>query len=122
DALGDAIKGGLANGPIASYPMVDIRVKVKKLQFNPEYPSTFAVSAATMKALSDAISNAEPIILEPVMSMEIVIPMEYLGDVINDINQRRATIKRIETRSGFQIIHALVPLSETFGYSTSLRS
>lgn len=122
DALYDAVNGVLLNGPLASYPMFGVRVRVTKVMFNPDYPSQFAVSAAATEALSDAIQKADPVLLEPIMSMEIVIPAEYLGDVITDLNKRRATIRGIETKASFQILKLYIPLAMTFGYSTTLRS
>lgn len=122
DAFREAALGVLSSGPLASYPLIDVKVKLTKLVFDPTFPSTIAVYACTSRAVTSALKEACPIILEPVMSIEILAPDEYLGDIINDLGQRRTNIEGIESKGGLQVIKALIPLSMSFGYSTTLRS
>ncbi len=116
------IKGALGNGVIAGYPLVDIKATLLDGSFHPVDSSEVAFKTAGSIALKEAVIKANPVILEPIMDVEIVVPEEYMGDVLGDINSRRGKIVGMVPRSDAQVISTVVPLSEMFGYATSLRS
>ena len=109
-------------GPLAGYPLVDIRVELVDGSFHPVDSSELAFKVAGSMAFKDAVKSDEPILLEPIMRMEITVPDDYVGDVISDINGRRGRLESVDHQSGRQRIDVLVPLAETFGYATDLRS
>lgn len=111
-------------GPIAGYSMMDFESVLKAITFPSEVPPTEAgAKAASALALREALKNADPILLEPIMKLEIVCPDEFMGNVISDLNGRRGKIQSMESRSqGGQVIHANVPLAQLFGYATDIRS
>lgn len=112
-----------ATGIVANYPVVDVRVTVLDGSFHPVDSSDIAFQIAASFAVKDAFKQAQPIILEPVMDVEVEVPEPNMGDAISDLNSRRGKIESIEAdKSGLQHIKSLVPLSEMFGYSTALRS
>lgn len=102
--------------------MIGIKVKLVDGSYHPVDSSDIAFKIAGALAVKEAIQKAEPVILEPIMKVQVVVPQEYLGDVIGDLNARRGKIEGMETRGAVQIINALVPLKELFGYATALRS
>ena len=110
-----------ASGPLG-YPVVDVEVLLLDLDFPGGSWNEMAARAATVKALNRALSEASPILLEPIMEVEVVTPSEFLGEVISDLNQRQGHVVGIEAREPVQIVRAEVPLSKMFGYSTDLRS
>ena len=114
----EAMEGGV----LAGYEMVDIRATLVDGSYHEVDSSELAFKIAASMAFKEAARRAEPSLLEPVMSVEVVVPEEYMGDVISDLNSRRGRIEAMESRSGSQIIRALVPLAEMFGYATDLRS
>ena len=117
------IKEAFATGIIANFPVVDIKVTVLDGSFHPVDSSDVAFQIAGSYAVKEAFSEATPIILEPIMDVEVEVPESNMGDTISDLNSRRGKIEKIDSGShGSQLIKALVPLSEMFGYSTSLRS
>ena len=109
-------------GVVAGYPMVDVEVTLYDGSFHEVDSSEFAFKIAGSMAFQSAAKRAKPVILEPVMKMEVVTPEDFFGQVISDISSRRGQIKETSERVGMKIIDALVPLSEMFGYSTTLRS
>ena len=121
-----AIKSGIEessmSGLLAGYPIIRLKVTLVDGSFHDVDSSEMAFKVAASFALRDGILKAEPVLLEPVMKVEVTVPEEYMGDVISDLNARRGDISNMEARSGAQIIKALVPLSEMFGYATDLRS
>ncbi len=121
-AVDRGIQEAAASGPLAGYPLVDFEADLVDGSFHPVDSSELAFKVAGSMALKDAARKAEPRLLEPIMRMEITVPEEYLGEVISDINARRGRIENIETRLGRQVVHARVPMAETFGYATALRS
>ena len=121
-AIEQGIKEGLTTGIMAGYPVVDIKVTVLDGSFHEVDSSELAFKVAASMAVKDAIQSAEPILLEPIMRLEVIVPEEYLGDVVGDVTSRRGKISGIEPRVDVQIIDAEVPLSEMFGYATDLRS
>mgnify|MGYP000853986576 CR=1 FL=1 len=122
DSVREGVVSGLATGILGNYSLIDVDVCVKDGGFHPEYSTEVAFRSAAIMALRDAVRAAQPVLLEPIMKMEVVAPDEHLGDVLGDLNSRRGRIKEMVAHDGSQIVHAEVPLSELFGYATSLRS
>jgi len=116
------IKEAMESGVVSGYPVVDIKATIYDGSYHEVDSSDIAFKMAGSKALRDGVTRAKPTLLEPVMKIEVVAPDEFLGDIMGDLNSRRGHIESIETREGMAVVHALVPLSETFGYATSLRS
>ena len=121
-AVAKGIKGAMETGVIAGYPMVDVKVTLFDGSYHEVDSSEMAFKIAASMAFKTAVKNSRPVLLEPIMSVEIVVPEEYLGDVMGDINSRRGHIQGMEARPVAQIIRATVPLAEMFGYATVLRS
>jgi elongation factor G len=121
-AIEAGVKDGLSNGFIAGYPIVDIKVSVNDGSFHDVDSSDLAFRIAASMAVKNAVENASPILLEPIMSLEVIVPEEYLGNVVGDITSRRGKIMGIIPRVDAQIVAAEVPLSDVFGYATDLRS
>ncbi len=116
------IQEALEAGVLAGYPVVDVGVRLVDGSFHPVDSSEMAFSIAGSLAFKDAVPKAEPVLLEPIMDVEVIVPEEYMGDVIGDINSRRGKVVNLEPRSHLQVIAALVPLADVFGYATALRS
>jgi elongation factor G len=116
------IKDSMGNGAIAGYPMDNIRVTLLDGSYHEVDSSEMAFRVAASMAFRDGAKKAKPILLEPMMDVEVVVPEEYIGDVISDLNSRRAKIEGISHRSDAQVVVASAPLSEMFGYATDLRS
>jgi elongation factor G len=112
----------MANGVIAGYPVVDMRASLYDGSYHDVDSSEMAFKIAGSMALQAGVKKAKPIILEPVMKVEVVTPEESMGDVMGDINSKRGRIQKMEDRSQAKVIDAMVPLSEMFGYATQLRS
>jgi len=113
---------GAKNGVLAGFPVIDINVKLVDGSFHEVDSSDLAFTMAATYALSEGMRKASPVLLEPIMEIEITTPTEYLGDVIGDLNSRRVDIKHISEKRNLKIIQAFAPLSEMFGYASSLRS
>jgi elongation factor G len=116
------IKEAMENGVLAGYPMVDIRVELIDGSYHDVDSSEMAFKIAGSMAFKEAARKAQPVLLEPVMDVEVVTPTDYMGDVIGDLSSRRGKIGGMTQRGEAQVIAASVPLSEMFGYSTQLRS
>ncbi len=112
----------MASGILAGYPVIDVKVTLTDGSYHEVDSSEMAFKIAGSMAFKNAMRKAKPVILEPVFKLEVVVPEEYMGDVIGDINSRRGRIEGMEMRSGAQVISGFAPLSEMFGYATSLRS
>jgi elongation factor G len=112
----------MKNGVLAGYPVEDVKVKLYDGSFHDVDSSEMAFKVAGSIAFKEAARKASPVILEPIMAVEVVTPEEYMGDVIGDLNSRRGKIEGMTPRKDAQVIKAMVPLSEMFGYSTTLRS
>ena len=121
-AVEAGVREALETGVVAGYPIVDIKVTLFDGSYHEVDSSELAFKMAGSIALKEGVSKAHPILLEPIMKLEVVMPAQFLGDVIGDLNSRRGHIEGIETHGETCIIHALVPLAETFGYATVLRS
>ncbi|HEY1185012.1 MAG TPA: elongation factor G [Bryobacteraceae bacterium] len=116
------VKEALEGGILAGYPMSDLKVTLYDGKFHDVDSSEMAFKIAGSLAIKEAARKAKPVLLEPIMAVEVVVPEEYMGDVIGDLNSRRGRIEGMELRSTTQIIKSSVPLSEMFGYATELRS
>jgi elongation factor G len=116
------IKEAMENGILAGYPMVDVRVELIDGSFHDVDSSEIAFKIAGSMAFKEAVRRASPVLLEPIMDVEVVTPADYMGDVIGDLSSRRGKIGGMLQRGDAQVIGASVPLSEMFGYSTQLRS
>ncbi len=116
------IREAMERGVIAGYPLVGVGVALYDGSFHEVDSSELAFKVAGSMAFQDATKRAKPVLLEPIMEVEVVTPEEYMGDVIGDLNGRRGRIISMEPRAGFQVVTAHVPLSEMFGYATDLRS
>jgi len=115
-------KEAMENGVLAGYPMIDIGITLVDGSYHDVDSSEMAFKIAGSMGFKSGAAKAAPVLLEPVMKVEVVVSDTYMGDVIGDLNSRRGRIEEMESRSGAQIIHAFVPLAEMFGYATSLRS
>ena len=118
----EGIREALTAGVLASYPVADVRVTLYDGSFHEVDSNEMAFKIAGSMAFKDAAKSAGPVLLEPVMRVEVVVPEEYMGDIMGDLNSRRGRITAMEARGGTQIVRARVPLSEMFGYATDLRS
>ena len=118
----DGIKGALESGILAGYKMVDIKVTLIGGSYNENNSMDIAYRIAASLAFKDGAKKAKPTLLEPIMKLEVVSPDEYTGDIINDINKRRGKIVELQIRKNLKVIDAYLPLADTFGYATILRS
>jgi elongation factor G len=116
------IREAMESGPVAGYEMEGIRAVLYDGSFHDVDSSEVAFKIAGSMAFKDAVKRAGPELMEPIMDLEVVVPEEYMGDVISDINSRRGRIENLDTRDGLKIITSRVPLSAMFGYATDLRS
>ena len=121
-AVDAGIQGAMNAGVVAGFPVVDVKVTLYDGSFHEVDSSEMAFKIAGSMAFKEAMREADPVLLEPIMKVCVIVPDEYMGDVIGDLNARRGQIQGYEMRSGAQQIDAFVPLSEMFGYATNLRS
>jgi len=121
-AVEAGVKDAMLTGVIAGYPMVDIKVALFDGSYHEVDSSEMAFKIAGSMALKDGAKKANPVLLEPIMKVEIVTPEEYMGDIMGDFNARRGRIEGMESRAGAQVVRGHVPLSEMFGYATTIRS
>ena len=121
-SVDQGIQQSLTNGPVAGFPMVDVSVELTDGSFHDVDSSEMAFKLAGSMVLREAARQAKPVLLEPVMSVEVVTPEDYMGDVIGDLNSRRGQVGQMEIRGGNQVISSTVPLAEMFGYVGDLRS
>ena len=116
------IREAAQSGIVGGYEVVDFKVKLVDGSYHEVDSSEMAFKIAGSMALKDGLHKANSVLLEPMMKVEVLIPEEYLGDVMGNINSRRGRIEGTEMRGGSQVVHAMVPLAEMFGYATDLRS
>ncbi len=121
-AVEKGIRDALDSGPLVGYPLVDLTAQLVGGSYDEENSTSMAFGVAATIACRDAATKGEPVLLEPVMAIEVITPEESLGDVINDLNRKRCQVDGVEANGTHQIVRAGVPLAEMFGYSTSLRS
>jgi elongation factor G len=116
------IREAMQRGILAGYPVIGVGVSLYDGSYHEVDSSDIAFKVAGSLAFQDAASKAKPVLLEPVMEVEVVTPEEYMGDVLGDLNSRRGKVTHMERRANAQVITAFVPLAEMFGYATQLRS
>jgi elongation factor G len=121
-AVEKGVEEALENGPRAGYPMVDVKVTLVDGKYHDTDSSEIAFKVAGSLALKEATQRAKPVLLEPVFAVEVVTPEEFMGDVIGDLNRRRGQVQGMEPRGNAQVVTAIVPLAEMFGYATDVRS
>ncbi|MED1419436.1 elongation factor G [Bacillus smithii] len=121
-AVQAGLEDAMQNGVLAGYPLIDIKAKLFDGSYHDVDSSEMAFKIAASMALKNAASKCDPVLLEPIMKVEIVIPEEYLGDIMGDVTSRRGRVEGMEARGNAQVVKAFVPLAEMFGYATSLRS
>ena len=121
-AVDAGIQEALEGGVVAGYPLVDVRAILTFGSYHDVDSSEMAFKIAGSMALKEAVRRAKPVLLEPIMQVEVVTPEDFMGDVIGDLSSRRGKVEGMEQRGTAQVIRAQVPLSEMFGYATDLRS
>ncbi|HEX77314.1 MAG TPA: elongation factor G [Dehalococcoidia bacterium] len=121
-AVEEGVKEAMERGVLAGYPLIDIKATLYDGSYHEVDSSDIAFRMAGALAFREAARRADPILLEPLMRLEVVTPEAFLGDILADLNSRRADIRAIDTRGDIKVIQAFIPLAETFGYATSLRS
>ena len=122
EPVNQGVQGAMMSGALAGYPVEDVKVTLIDGSYHEVDSSEMAFKIAASIAFKDAVAKASPVILEPIMKVDVTVPDEYLGDVIGDITARRGNITGMDAHPGVQVVHALVPLSNMFGYATDLRS
>ncbi len=120
--VAEGVREAMTNGVIAGYPVIDVKVTLLDGSYHEVDSSEMAFKIAGAMAFKNAARKANPVLMEPIMDLEVVVPEDYLGDVMGDLNGRRGKIKGIMPRKDAQVVSAAVPLSEMFGYATTLRS
>lgn len=121
-AVEAGVKEAMESGPLAGYPVVDVRVSLVDGSYHEVDSSEMAFKIAGSMGFKDGAKNAAPVLLEPIMSVEVTTPEEFLGDVMGDLNSRRGQIEGMDRRANAQVVRAKVPMAEMFGYATDLRS
>ncbi len=121
-AVEKGLEDAMTNGPRAGYPLVDVRVTLTDGKYHDTDSSEIAFRVAGSLALKAAVQRAKPVLLEPIFSVEVVTPEEFMGEVIGDLNRRRGQVQGMDQRGNAQVISAYVPLAEMFGYATDVRS
>jgi len=122
EAIKRGVKDSLDSGPLIGFPLVDLHVALVDGSYHEEDSTEMAFGVAATMAMRKGATEASPILLEPIMDLEVIVPDDYLGDVMSDLNSKRAKINGVESRKNYQVVKAHVPLAEMFGYSTDLRS
>ncbi|PUB13436.1 elongation factor G [Paenisporosarcina sp. OV554] len=121
-AVEAGLRDSLNNGVIAGYPLIDIKARLFDGSYHDVDSNEMAFKIAASMALKNAVSKCSPVLLEPIMRVEVVIPEEYLGDIMGDITSRRGRVEGMDARGNAQVVRSMVPLAQMFGYATSLRS
>ena len=121
-AIEKGIRDSLDAGPLIGYPVTDIKVSLIGGSYSEDESTEMAFGISSAMAIRRVTADADPLLLEPIMNLEITCPDEYLGDMMNDLNSKRAKVVGVETNDGLQVVRAHAPLAQMFGYSTSLRS
>ncbi|MGM0877618.1 MAG: elongation factor G [Bacillota bacterium] len=121
-AVSAGLEDSMKNGVLAGYPLVDVKASLVDGSYHDVDSSEMAFKIAASLALKNAVSKCNPVILEPVMRVEVVVPEEYMGDIMGQVTARRGRVEGMEARGNAQVVRAMIPLSEMFGYATALRS
>jgi elongation factor G len=116
------IKEAMETGVLAGFPVIDVKATLFDGSYHEVDSSELAFKMAGSMALRDGVKKARPILLEPIMSLEVVVPEQFLGDIIGDLNARRGHVGKVDTQGEMYVVHCLIPLAESFGYATRLRS
>src|SRR5438874_2248714 len=116
------VRDSIESGPVGGYPVVDLKVALVDGSFHPVDSSEMAFRMAAIEGMRKGMNQADPVLLEPIMKLEVRTPDQFFGDVLGDLNGRRGHVEDVETFGNLQIIRAQVPLAETFGHTTELRS
>ncbi len=122
EAIERGVRDSLDSGPLIGFPLVDLHVALVDGSYHEEDSTEMAFGVAATMAMRKGTAEASPVLLEPIMDLEVIVPDEYLGDVMSDLNAKRAKVNGVESRLNYQVVKAHVPLAEMFGYSTDLRS
>ena len=122
ELIKETIKNSASSGVLMGYPLTDMRITLVGGEYDESRSSEMAFAGAVSHAFIDGCRNAEPVLLEPIVSLKITTPEEFTGDIINSINNRHGRIENVEAKEPFRIILALAPLSKMFGYTTELKS
>ena len=122
EPVNQGIQGAMQSGILAGYPVVDVKVTLYDGSYHEVDSSEMAFKIAGSMAFKEAMKKADAVLMEPIMQVDVLVPEDYMGDVIGGLNARRGQIQGMEPRGGVQAISAAVPLSEMFGYATALRS
>src|SRR5690606_38136622 len=115
-------EASMQNGVLAGYPLSSMKVRLIDGSFHPVDSDSLSFEIAARTAFREALPKCSPVLMEPIMQIEVLTPEENMGDVMGDLNRRRGQLQGIDSRAGSQVIKALVPLSEMFGYVTQLRT
>jgi len=121
-AVAEGVRDAASSGPLAGYPMLNIKATLLDGKHHPVDSSDIAFEQAALLAFNEAVTKAEPVFLEPIMRLQVTTPADYLGPVTGDLNGRRAEIRQVDQRGPYRVLVADVPLAEMFGYTTQLRS
>jgi elongation factor G len=121
-AVEKGVRQALDNGPLGGYPLVDMQVKLVDGSYHDVDSSEMAFRSAGMLAIREGVPKGKPVLLEPIVDLEVTTPGEHLSEVIGDLGTRRAQIRNIEGQDDIQVVRAYLPLGETFAYTTALRS
>jgi elongation factor G len=121
-AVDKGIREAMASGPMAGYPVVDIKIKLVDGSYHEVDSNEMAFKIAGSMGFKEGFNKASPVLLEPIMKVEVVTPEDYMGDVMGDLSRRRGVLQGTDDSPSGKVINAMVPLGEMFGYATSLRS
>jgi elongation factor G len=121
-ALEEGLRDASSVGVIMGYPLTDLRVTLLKVQMDRDTPSLLALKIASSNALRDACRKAQPVLMEPMMEVNIIVPEEFMGEVVGDLKARKSSVEEITPKGRITLIRAIAPLTRMFGYSTELRS
>jgi elongation factor G len=122
NALRESIEGAASSGALCGYPMVNMKATVKDFSFDATSVDDVTYKVAAANALRAALQEAKPILMEPVMKVEVVVPPESSGTIVSNVASRRGHVNNLDSRGHLQVVHAQIPLSELFGYETDIRS
>ncbi|KAB8029708.1 elongation factor G [Fluviispira multicolorata] len=121
-AIKESLQGAVGSGSLCGYPLVNLKVKVTDYSYDPQSIDEVVYKVAASNALRTALNSAKPVMMEPIMQVEIVVPPDFSGTIVSDVNSRRGHISGLDSRGHLQVVHANIPLSELFGYETDIRS
>ncbi|APJ04449.1 elongation factor G [Silvanigrella aquatica] len=122
NAIKESLTGSVGSGTLCGYPLVNLKVTVNDYSYDPQAVDEIVYKVAASNALRAALNQAKPVMMEPIMKVEIVVPPDYSGTIVSDVNSRRGQVQGLDTRGHLQVVHAHIPLSELFGYETDIRS